>query len=69
MEPELLKEAEQSMPQILLPACDVLIVDEIGKNFSGDGMDPNVTGTFATPFATGRLRAERICLLDLSPET
>lgn len=69
MEPKLLKEAEQSMPRILLPACDVLIVDEIGKNFSGDGMDPNVTGSFATPFATGGLRAERICLLDLSPET
>lgn len=69
MEPELLKEAEQSMPRILFPSCDVLIVDEIGKNFSGDGMDPNVTGTFATPFATGGIHAERICLLDLSPET
>lgn len=69
MEPELLKEAEQSMPRILFPSCDVLIVDEIGKNFSGDGMDPNVTGSFATPFATGGLHAERICLLDLSPET
>ena len=69
MEPELLKEAEQHMPRILLPSCDVLIVDEIGKNFSGDGMDPNITGTFATPFASGGLHAERICLLDLSPET
>lgn len=69
MEPELLKESDQSMPRILFPSCDVLIVDEIGKNFSGDGMDPNVTGSFATPFATGGFHAERICLLDLSPET
>ena len=69
MEPELLKEAEQHMPRILWPACDVLIVDEIGKNFSGDGMDPNVTGSFATPYASGGIQAERICLLDLSPET
>lgn len=69
MEPALLKEAEQNMPRILFPSCDVLIVDEIGKNFSGDGMDPNVTGTFATPFAAGGIHAERIGLLDLSPET
>ena len=68
-EPGLLKEAEAHMPRILLPECDVLIVDEIGKNFSGDGMDPNVTGTFATPYASGGIRAERICVLDLSPES
>lgn len=68
-EPKLLKEAERHMPRIQLPECDVLIVDEIGKNFSGDGMDPNVTGSFATPYAKGGIRAERICILDLSPET
>lgn len=68
-EPGLLKEAEMHMPRILLPECDVLIVDEIGKNFSGDGMDPNVTGTFATPYASGGIKAERVCVLDLSPES
>ena len=25
---------------------DVLVVDEIGKNISGDGMDPNITATY-----------------------
>ncbi len=68
-EPGLLKEAEAHMPKILFPQCDVLIVNEIGKNFSGDGMDPNVTGTFATPYATGGIEAERVCVLDLSPES
>ena len=68
-EPELLKEAEAHMPKLLFPECDVLIVDEIGKNFSGDGMDPNVTGTFATPYANGGIKAERVCILDLSPES
>lgn len=68
-EPGLLKEAESRMPQILFSHCDVLIVNEIGKNFSGDGMDPNVTGTFATPYATGNFSAERVCVLDLSPES
>ncbi len=27
-----------------MPKVDLLIVDEIGKNISGTGMDPNVTG-------------------------
>ena len=57
------------MPRILVDACDVLVVDRIGKNFSGDGMDPNITGTFCTPYATGGIKSQRVCVLDLSPET
>ena len=68
-EPELLKEAFSYMPRILVDSCDVLIVDQIGKNFSGDGMDPNITGTFCTPYATGGIDAQRVAVLDLSPET
>jgi hypothetical protein len=68
-EPPLLKEAFSYMPKILVDECDVLIVDYIGKNFSGDGMDPNITGTFCTPYATGGIKAQRVCVLDLSPET
>jgi len=43
-EKELLEEAKEDMAKILFPFIDVLIVDEIGKNISGEGMDPNVTG-------------------------
>lgn len=68
-EPPLLQEAFSYMPRILVDECDVLIVDQIGKNFSGDGMDPNITGTFCTPYATGGIKAQRVCVLDLSPET
>lgn len=68
-EPALLKEAFSLMPRILVDSCDVLIVDQIGKNFSGDGMDPNITGTFCTPYATGGIQAQRVVVLDLSPET
>lgn len=68
-EPILLKEAASYMARILVESCDVLIVDEIGKNFSGDGMDPNVTGTFCTPYATGGIDAQRVVVLDLSKET
>ena len=68
-EPALLREAFGYMPRILVDSCDVLIVDQIGKNFSGDGMDPNITGTFCTPYATGGIDAQRVVVLDLSPET
>lgn len=68
-EPPLLQEAFSYMPRILVDECDVLIVDQIGKNFSGDGMDPNITGTFCTPYASGGIKAQRVCVLDLSAET
>ena len=69
MEPALLKEAASYMARILVDSCDVLIVDEIGKNYSGDGMDPNITGTFCSPYASGGIAAQRVAVLDLSKET
>lgn len=68
-EPELLQEAYALMPHLHESSCDVLIVDKIGKNYSGDGMDPNITGTFSTPYAQGGIQAQRVCVLDLSDET
>jgi hypothetical protein len=68
-EPALLCEAKSLMPRILLGETDVLIVDKIGKNFSGDGMDPNITGTFCSPYASGGIKAQRVVVLDLSDET
>ncbi len=65
-EPALLKLAFENMPRILVGEADVLIVDEIGKNYSGTGVDPNVTGTFSTEFASGGLSAQRTCMLRLS---
>ncbi|MHB1684320.1 MAG: nickel pincer cofactor-dependent isomerase, group 22 [Bacilli bacterium] len=43
-EPELLKEAANWMPKLPVEDLDLLIVDEIGKNYSGTGMDTNVIG-------------------------
>lgn len=65
-EPKILKQAFEQMAKILIDSCDVLIVDEIGKNFSGDGMDPNVTGTFATKYADGGINAQRVVVLNIS---
>jgi hypothetical protein len=69
IEPELLRDAKMLMPSILFDNIDVLIVDQIGKNFSGDGMDPNITGSYATPCATGGPEIERYVVLDLSNES
>ena len=52
-EPALLTYAKSRMPRLLFPETDLLLVREIGKNFSGNGMDPNVTGTFGTPYGHG----------------
>ena len=68
-EPELLKQAFENMPKILLPETDVLVVNEFGKNFSGVGMDPNVTGRWPTPYASGGLECQRIAVLRLSELT
>ena len=65
-EPELLKYAFSQMPSLLVGSCDVLVVDETGKNYSGTGVDPNITGTFSTEFAHGGVEVQRTCFLDLS---
>lgn len=65
-EPELLKYAFSNMPQLIVGETDVLVVDEIGKNYSGTGVDPNITGTFSTPYASGGIKVQRTCFLNLS---
>ena len=43
-EPELLAGARQLMPGLPVDSLDVLIIDRMGKEISGAGMDPNVIG-------------------------
>ncbi len=70
-EPTLLSEARALMPRLLLPHIDVLVVERIGKEISGTGMDPSVTGRsegvnladFSGP------RIGRIVVLGLSEST
>lgn len=66
---QLLIEAKANMPRILFPQFDVLIVDQIGKDISGDGMDPNVTGRYPTPYASGGPEIAKIAILDLTDKT
>lgn len=68
-EPGLLELARENMPRLPFEHMDVLIVDEIGKNISGDGMDPNVTGRYASPYASGGPEVEKIVVLDITDES
>ncbi len=43
-EPHLLEEARRLMPRLPFDEIDILIVDELGKNISGTGMDTNIIG-------------------------
>ncbi len=68
-EPELLQEAKARMPRLLFDQIDVLVIDWIGKNISGDGMDPNITGRFPTPYAHGGPDVNKMVVCDVTPHS
>lgn len=45
-EKNMLKRSKKIMAKIKIPQIDLLIIDEIGKNISGDGLDPNIIGRY-----------------------
>ena len=51
-EGELFGEARELLPRLPFEEMDLLIIDRIGKNISGPGMDPNVTGRRAHAYST-----------------
>lgn len=68
---KLLKECKKILPRLPVLDVDLLIIEQIGKNISGTGMDTNVVGgitefpkdTFLSP------KIKEIILLDLTPES
>jgi hypothetical protein len=69
---ELLEIARRWMPKLPFEDVDVLLIDRIGKNISGTGLDGNVVGRKfndhrAMPGESPRVK--RICLRGLSPES
>ncbi len=67
-EPELLVYAKSLLPRVPFDDLDLLLVSEMGKNISGAGMDPNVTGRsntlgFAWP------HPEKLAVLDITGES
>ncbi|MED4040041.1 lactate racemase domain-containing protein [Niallia taxi] len=68
-EPDLQKKAKSLLPKLFFDQLDVLVIDEIGKNISGDGMDPNITGRYPTPYATGGPDVNKMVVLDVTPQS
>jgi hypothetical protein len=75
-ESELLVESRKLMPLLPFDELDLLIVDRLGKNISGAGIDPNVTGRWVHGYSSLLARdarpfpfIRRIFVRDLSPET
>jgi hypothetical protein len=70
-ERELLRKARAWMAKLPFDPVDLLIVDEIGKEISGSGMDTNVIGRHSTfferPFTSPRVTFIVAC--DTSPNT
>ncbi len=75
-EDELLERAKQLMPLLPFDEIDLLIVDAIGKNISGAGMDPNVINRSIHGYDSLPKRGDRpspfirrIFVRGLTPET
>ena len=68
---ELLKECKMILPKLPVQDLDILIVQEMGKNISGTGMDTNIVGGVIgyDPEEYTPPNIKRIILFDLTPET
>jgi len=66
---ELLVRARKLLPRIPIEDLDILVVDEMGKNISGTGIDPNVTGFWRRDGGPREPDYRTLIVLDLTPET
>ncbi|MCC7493706.1 MAG: DUF2088 domain-containing protein [Fimbriimonadaceae bacterium] len=70
-EPQLLDRARELLPRLPFEELDVLVVDELGKDVSGTGLDPNVIGRLGIRGVAdpGRPQIRVIVVLDLTAAT
>src|SRR5438270_28257 len=68
-EPELLRMSRSLMGRIPFERLDVLLVDFLGKDVSGMGMDPNVTGRYAVRHIVDPRNPKKLAVLRLTERT
>jgi Lactate racemase N-terminal domain len=69
-EPELQDMAKRLMPQLCFDDIDVLVIEEMGKDISGAGFDPNITGRNRRAVKwVAKPRVKKIAVLGLSTVT
>lgn len=66
---ELLETAKSKIAAFKFPHIDVLIIDEIGKNVSGNGHDPNITGRSGYPGFENVVSIQKMFVRGLNKET
>ena len=68
MESKMLSQSQEYLPGLPMDDIDLLIVDEMGKNISGQGIDPNVVGRDCCSYGArrNRPRITRIFVRDLT---
>lgn len=66
---ELLKGAWKLLPKVPLDYLDVLVVDEMGKDISGAGMDPNVIGFWRREGGAREPDYHTLIVLDLTQQS
>lgn len=67
MDQRLLIESKANLPKILLQPIDVLIVDQLGKEFSGGGMDSHTIGRASTTCVSPAAKPpSRLVVLDVT---
>lgn len=71
VEPAMLDRARSLMARLPFDQIDVLVVGELGKNYSGAGMDPNVIGRLMVETQPDFVRpaVTRLVVLDVSDES
>jgi hypothetical protein len=66
---EFLKTAWTLLPKLPIDDLDILLVDEMGKNVSGAGMDPNVIGFWRREGGPRKPDYRILAVLDLTPHS
>lgn len=66
---ELLQIAKKRFPRFKFDDIDVLIIDRIGKNISGEGADPNVTGRGFMPYFKDDFHTKRLFIRGLTEQS
>lgn len=67
-EAELVELCKKNMPLLMIPDIDVLVVEQIGKDISGNGYDPNILGKsfLLNEFVLPVPKINRMVLLDIT---
>ena len=66
---ELLRIAKDRFPRFRFDNIDVLIIDRIGKDISGEGADPNVTGRGFMPYFKDDFHTRKLMIRGLSEKS